>query len=377
MKIHTSKISLHTVTGRIQSGFGEKSTSHAYVSMKANADGLVLLAEDWLLSIYSGVDCQVVEQGECHISAALFLQVVRELPEGEIVLEAKDGMLVLTATASSQFYFKLPLVDHSWRAAEPLLAAERLAFNPIDLEYMIGQVATTIQLESPRPYATVGCFHKTSEGSLRLVASDGYMLSYCDLRAEAVVERFPNNICVGKRGLLELQRICRETTEEDVGLYVLGKGKVLAVSTDKRQVYIRVSAVDFPRYESALPDETLMASSTIVRSELQTVVKRVLLATNRSSRGIELEFSANKLVLRAGKSSGSECQESLPIVNALTSTHRLDLNGKFVSNALATITYDKLNVYFNNDECPFVMTAETELPACRSKHIIQPIRDRT
>ena len=379
MQVRVSKQALHTVTSRVQASFGEKAQAHAHVSMNADSRGLMLQAADWLLTTFNCIECEVIEPGSCHIPAALFFNIVRELPEGDAELNCADSkVLVITSAQSKHFYFKLPCIEQSWSEPESLQDGECLNFGAVELDYMIGQVISTVQIESPRPYATVGCFQKPDAGTLRLVASDGYTLSYCDFQGSDAIASFPDQMCVSRRALLELQRACRECEADNIGLYVLRQGRVLAIASENRQVYIRVSAVDFPRYISALPNIEEMQSCLAIRSEFQTALKRVLLATNRSRKGVRLEFCAGNLLLQAGKSSSSECQESLALAKHTTKeTAAIDVNGRFINNILATIAYDKVIIYFVNDERPIVIIPETELPSCRSQHVVQPIRERT
>lgn len=379
MQVRVSKQALHTVTSRLQTSFGEKAQAYAHISMKVDSRGLLLQVADWLLTTFNCIEGEVVASGDCHIPAALFFSVVRELPEGSVDLTCADGKtLVITSAQSEDFYFKLPCLEQSWSEPESLQGGKCLNFGAVELDYMIGQVAATVLMESTRPYATVGCFQKLDAETLRLVASDGYTLSYCDLQGSDAIADFPDQMCVSRRALLELQRACRECEADEIGLYVLRQGRVLAVSSANMQVYIRVSAVNFPGYKSALPNMQEMQSCLLVRSELQNALKRVLLATNRRRKGVQLQFCADNLLLQAGKTSSSECQESLTIAKHTTEKPAtIDVNGRFINNILATIAYDKVFVYFVNDECPIVIIPETELPSCRSKHVLQPIRERT
>ncbi|MDE3270137.1 MAG: hypothetical protein OYH77_07625 [Pseudomonadota bacterium] len=377
MQVRVTKQDLYSITSRMQVSFGDK--DHANVAINADSRGLRVQAEDWLLTTCSSIDCEVIEQGRCCVPAALFANVVRELPEGDVGFACDDGRtLVLTSMQSQHFYFKLPCIEQTWVEPAPLHDGDCLSFSVVEFDYMLSQVVATVQQESTRPYATTGCFHKLDEKTLRLVASDGYTLSYCDLQGSAAIAAFPQQICVGRRALLELQRACRECAEENISLYVLQQGRVLAVASEGRRVYIRVSAIDFPSYDSALHDIGDMQSCIVVRSDFQMALKRVLLATNRKMRGVRLEFSAGKLTLQAGKSSSSECRESFAVAKHTTAaTAAIDVNGRFINSILATIAYDNILIYFVNDEYPLVIMPETELPSCRSRHVVQPIRERT
>ena len=355
MKIQTAKQLLYNAAIRIQACLSEKKLAH--VGLKTyGEDTLTLMASDWLLSVYHHVSCEISEHGESFVPAVLFVNVVRELPEGTIQLEKKDNALVITAT-SSEFYFKLPLIeDGHWSQPFELDGEAQVKFAPTELSYMVEQVVPSIVAESPRPYGSVGYFHKTGADCLRLVGSDGYKLSYCEI---PIADRhFPDNICLSRRGLHELVRVCADDTEE-VRIFVIRNNTVLAAKTRQSLVFIRLSAVDYPDYLDVLPKSKL-STSKVERAALQTAIKRVLLATD-NTRSIRMNFSRNKLLLQARNSNSSECQEALVVDNTLKGDHELNMNGKFILDILATVVSDTVIVSFQDADQPFVIVPEIEV----------------
>ena len=371
MKIQTSKHQLHNATAGMHASLSDKTL--AWTAMKTEGDGqVVLTASDWLLSIYHRIDGEVAEAGQCFVPSRLFADVVRELPEGTIQLETSDAVLVVTAGTAEEFYFKIPLIeDGVWPEPFDVQNEKKICFSAIELAYMIEQVLPSIVTESPRPFATVGCFHKTEEGYLRLVGSDGIRLSYCEMKAEGDSQQFPDNVCLPRRGLSELARMCSDGGEE-LALYVMRDNTILAAESSRRQVFIRLAAVDYPHYSEALPVEKKQQKSKAERVALQTVIRRALLAAD-STRVVRMRFSKSKLLLSAHSS--SECQEALPLENSLDKNYKIDMNGKFVLDILATMTSDSIWVSFRGNDSPLTLVPEIELPACRSRHVIPPIQE--
>lgn len=371
MKIQTSKHQLHSATAGMHASLSDKTL--AWTALKTSGqDQVSLTASDWLLSVYHRIESEVAEAGECFVPSRLFADVVRELPEGTIQLETHATVLVVTAGTAAEFYFKIPLIeDGVWPEPYVLQGEKKMCFSAVELAYMIEQVLPSIIAESQRPYATVGCFHKTEEGYLRLVGSDGIRLSYCEMKAEGDSQQFPDNVCLPRRGLSELLRMCSDEGES-LALYVMRDNTILAAESRRRQVFIRLAAVDYPRYFEALPAEETQLKSKVERTTLQTVIRRALLAAD-STRVVRMQFSKNKLLLSAHSS--SECQEALPLENSLDKSYKIDMNGKFMLDILATVTSDSVWVSFRGSDSPFTIVPEIELPACRSRHVIPPIQE--
>lgn len=370
MKIQTSKHQLHNATSGMQASLTDKNL--ACTAMKTSAKGhLLLTASDWLLSVYHRVDCEVAEPGESFVPARLFADVVRELPEGTIQLETTETSLVVTAGTANEFYFKIPLIeDGHWPEPFDLRDETKMSFSAVDLCYMIEQVLPSIVSESNRHFATVGCFHKI-DGALRLVGSDSIKLSYCEMQLDKDNREFPDNICLSRRGLNELVRMCGDEGEA-IALYVIRDNTVLAAESGRRQVFIRLAAVNYPRYAESLPSDELQLTSKAERSAMQTVVRRVLLAAD-SNRVVRMQFSKDRLLLSANSS--SECQEVLPLENSLSDSYKIDINGKFILDILANVTSDKVLVSFQDSDYPFTIVPEIELPGFRSRHVIPPIQE--
>lgn len=372
MKIQTSKHQLHSATAGMLASLSDKTL--AWTALKTDGDGQVLLtASDWLLSVYHRIDGEVAEAGECFVPSRLFADVVRELPEGAIQLETSDTVLVVTAGTADEFYFKIPLIeDGVWPEPFALQNEKKMSFSAVELSYMIEQVLPSIVTESTRHFATVGCFHKTEEGYLRLVGSDGIRLSYCEMKAEGDAQQFPDNVCLPRRGLSELARMCGDEGGENISLYVIRDNTILAAESSRRQVFIRLAAVDYPRYFGSLPADETQLKSKAERVAMQTVIRRALLAAD-STRVVRMRFSKNRLLMSAHSS--SECQEALPLENSLDKSYKIDMNGKFMLDILATMTSDNVWVSFQGNDSPFTIVPEIELPACRSRHVIPPIQE--
>ena len=371
MKIQTSKHQLHSATAGMHASLSEKTL--AWTALKTKGDGqVVLTASDWLLSVYHRIDGEVAEAGECFVPSRLFADVVRELPEGTIQLETSETVLVVTAGTAEEFYFKIPLIeDGVWSEPFALQDEKRMCFSAVELAYMIERVLPSIVTESTRHFATVGCFHKTEDGYLRLVGSDGIRLSYCEMKAEGDAKQFPDNVCLPRRGLSELARMCSDEGE-DISLYAIRDNTILAAENGRRQVFVKLAAVDYPHYFNFLPDEDTLRKSKADCGVLQTVIRRALLAAD-STRVVRLRFSKKKLLLSAHSS--SECQEVLPLENSLDKSYKIDMNGKFMLDLLATVISDNVWISFQGSDSPLTIVPEIELPACRSRHVIPPIQE--
>src|SRR5262249_34981567 len=151
----------------------------AHIGLKTGADQLEIAAADRILLVFSHIPAQIKSPGMVFIPAKIFSDVVRELPDGAVVLEDSDMNLLITAGKNQEFSMKLPkLKDREWKE-QVSIESQNYADLPADkLYYMIDQVQFCVAHESPRNYGSVAFFHKTDMNRLRVVGTDGFRLSY-------------------------------------------------------------------------------------------------------------------------------------------------------------------------------------------------------
>ena len=129
---------------------------------------------------------------------------------------------------------------------------------------------------------------------MRLVGTDGFRLSYCDMKHEIPKAFLSSGVCLSKKALQEIARICTENVES-ISLGFSKDEKILRVSIPGCQVFLLLASVKYPKYQSVLP-KNLPQNTEISRSVIQRAVKRILLASDKT-RALQLKFSSDSLML--------------------------------------------------------------------------------
>ena len=372
MKVQIPKQLLALATQRVQGAIIDRSL--AQIGLNAHPEVLQVAATDRVLAVYSSLECEVHTPGLVFVPARLFSDVVKELPDGLVKLELMGSYLIITAGTGDEFVMKLPVIDDlSWQQAPQLTSINTAELPAAKVAYMIEQVQFCVLPESPRNYGTVGFLHRPNKGACRLVGTDGFRLSYCEIDASLPDSFLSNGVCLSKRTMAELQRMCHE-----------GFGKIrLAISDDETtllaevpgyQIFVRLSAVKYPNYMGVLPERNL-ASVVVSRNHFQSVTKRVLLAADKS-RALQLCFSDSSLTLNSKTMGSSEGRETVPLVDYHGPRYDIAVNGKFLTDIFATTESKDLTLHFNQEsnEDPIVIVPCQEPLECRSKHVLVPIK---
>jgi DNA polymerase-3 subunit beta len=372
MKIRMAKNLLSIATNRVQGAITERSLSQ--IGLHAKDSELQVAATDRALAVYSNLAAEVIQAGTVFVPARLFSDVVKELPDGLVRLDLEGAYLVITAGTSDEFTMKLPIIDElSWRDPPTIECQVSADVPALKLAYMIEQVQFCVAQDSPRNYGTVAFLHRPDQDTCRLVGTDGFRLSYCEVKSPLPDGFLKEGVCLSKRALAELERMCSEGFEK-VSLSLSSDGTTLLARVPDYQVYIRLSSVKYPNYMGVIPERQLMGVS-VTRSHIQNVTRRVLLAADKS-RALQLSFSDSSLTLNSKTMGSSEGREKVPLPDYQGDRFDIAVNGKFLMDVFATTESESLTLFFNHtsSEDPIVIEPKQELADCRSKHVLVPIR---
>jgi DNA polymerase-3 subunit beta len=372
MRITIPKNLLSAATSRVQGAITERSL--AQIGLHADHDKLQVAATDRILAIYSSLQCLVEESGTVFVPARLFSDVVKELPDGQVRLLQEGSYLLITAGQNAEFEMKLPLIDDlTWREPPAINTRNTAELPSARLTYMIDQVQFCVAQDSPRNYGSVAYLHKAAKSNFRLVGTDGFRLSYSELETSLPEGFLTNGVCLSKRALTELQRMCNEGFET-VRLSISEDETTLVAEVPDYRIYVRLSAVKYPNYLGVIPNKK-MAGVNVSRPQLATVARRVLLAADKS-RALQLSFSDSSLTLNSKTMGSSEGRETVPLSDYRGPRFDVAVNGKFLTDVFATTDSQDLTLQFNQEsnEDPVVIVPCVEPSNCKSKHVLVPIK---
>lgn len=378
MQVVIEKQILSTMTNRIHGGLSDKNFSQLGLRTLGK-DKLQLSFKDRIMSIFCEGSSTNERDGVVFLHAKLFADMVRELPPGNIRL-SKEGNTHITVIAGkkNEFVMKLPLIEDLQWQNEPDMGSSNAPFEipSSKLSYMIDQVQFCINHDSPRNYGTVGFLHKPSAQKLRLVGTDGFRLSYCEVEMDqgTVPDHFlkESGVCISKRGLAELWRMSNEGFE-NVSFSVSDDMKTLIAGVEGYKIYILLSTLNFPNYQGVVPDYKT-SNLNVACQDLQSVIRRVLLASDKN-RTLKITVKRGELKLSSRNIGNFEGQETVGMENYDGPIGSLSVNGKFLSDIISSTVSDSINIRFNNDDNPVLIVPVSEPKECQSQHVLVPIKE--
>jgi DNA polymerase-3 subunit beta len=307
MKLSTSSQEL---LGQLQIVSRVASTRSAVQALSgvqiAAGDGTELRATDMEVALRVPLDATVERTGTVVLPARLLLDVVRQLPHGDVTLELRPSEQDVEVVAGpARFHIRTLRAEDFPPLPEP--GGDQIVSMPAQaFTETIARVARSASRDETRPILT-GILASASGQELRMVATDSYRLSVKETRLEtALAEGFEANIPA--RALEELGRLVRDDVDE------------ISIGVRANQVVFEIGGLvlssrlidgQFPNYRQLLP-ETYEHELTIDRAELLEVVRRISLMAQKNAP-LRLSFTEGEVRISAQTPDVGEASEPLPI----------------------------------------------------------------
>lgn len=336
------------------------STSRAAASKSPNpvlegllieaANGVKITGYDLVKGIYTSFAADVSEPGSVVISAKLFDNIVRSLPDDIVTLYTDDNNLTRITCGNVDFsimgmysdsYPELPSVEHQKAVTLPQKT----------LREMINQTIFAVSDSEARPVYT-GALFEIENGKLTVVAVDGYRLAMRRETPEASDMDDCSFITPGT-ALSDLEKMCSDT-DETVKI-VLGN-KHISFSVGNSVLITRRLEGEFLDYKKAIPTEYAYKLKA-ERTKLLRAVDRVsLVIDDRVKNPLRCIFGRNRLNLYCSTTIGKG--EDICEYEGDGGGLEIGFNNRYLQDALKAAPAEKLEVCVNSGSSPCVIVPE-------------------
>ena len=307
MKLSTSSQELFAKLQVVSRVASTRSAVQALSGVQIAADDSVeLRATDMEVALRVPLEAEIERPGTVVLPARLLVDVVRQLPSGDVSLELRpteQDVEVVAGTA--RFHIRTLRSEDVPPLPEP--GGDQIVTMPAPaFTETITRVARSASRDETRPILT-GILVSAGGEELRMVATDSYRLSVKETRLEtALAEGFEAN--VPARALEELGRLVREDVD-DIRIGVRANQVVFEV--DGLALSSRLIDGQFPNYRQLLP-EAYEHELTVNREEFLEVVRRISLMAQKNAP-LRLSFSEGEVSISAQTPDVGEASEPMPI----------------------------------------------------------------
>jgi DNA polymerase III subunit beta len=330
------------------------------VMLRAEEGQLHLAATDMELSLRSALDADVDGDGAAVVPGRLLVDLVRQLPAGEVTLEHRpEEAVVRVESGPSQSRLNSYSVEDFPRLPD-LEAVQTFTVEREPLLATIAQVSRAASRDESRPVLT-GILVRFDAGKLVMAATDSYRLS---VKETAIGEGAPDfEAIVPARALGELARVASSGERIELGLHE----NQIVFQVDGVTLTSRRIDGQFPNYRQLLP-ETFEHVVTVPRGELLDVVRRTAVIVQRNSP-LRLRFADGELTVSAQTQDVGESRETLP-VQWDAEPLEIGFNAEFLREGIESVGGDDLRLKLISSLRPAVLQGEGD----DFTYLIMPIR---
>ena len=325
------------------------------ILIQTNDNQVKLTTYDLEIGIEYVINCEVIEQGNTVVTASVFSEIIKRLPDTEIsiTVDEKDllvieceGSLYKLATMNPLEFPELPTIDEE---------------NSVELEQntlkdMIRKTIFAVSIETHRPIFT-GCLFEIKDNKLNVVAVDGYRLGWKSKFLEEKVNDF--KVVIPGKTLNEVNKIISDSFEK------------IKISTAKNQalfemenckIVTRLLEGEFLDYERVIPKnwETRIRAN---KKELQECFERVSLISMSSIEKerkypVKVSIEIGKIVISCKNQAGDAKEE----IFLTTEGKNLEVgfNPKYFLDALKSIEEEDVFVEFGTSLSPSIIKSVEE-----------------
>ena len=310
-------------------------------------DGITLSGFNMTMGIRTKFPAEVREAGRIILTARLFGDIVRRMPDEFVTVTVSDQYQVHLTCGDADFeingmdandFPELPVVEE-----EASLSVRQNTFRD-----MIDQTVFSVSGNEARPIHT-GALFETDAGHLTMVAVDGFRLA---LRREELLSTDSAKMSFVTPGsaLNEVKNICADT--DDPVTVTLGKRHILFEIGDTELICRRLEG-EFLNYRAAIPMDNPTRITVECRDLLNSLDRVSVVISEKLKAPVRCKFEQDKVSLSARTGSG-EARDVCP-VSGDGGGLEIGFNNRYLIDALRHAPADAVQIQLNTGVSPAII----------------------
>lgn len=319
------------------------------ILLEAKSNGsLILTASDLEISIQKEVKASVEEEGSTVVVSKLFGDIIRKLPNEDILIETSEDNTVSIQTNSSEFKVISFPVDEFPRIGEKEESRENLVFDRNIFNGMVGKTSFAASIDESKG-TLVGILTEISQDKVTMVALDGFRLALANEKMTSISE---NKFIISAKIMNEISKIVSDDEGDDDIRISLGEKKAI-FNIGSTEVVLRLMEGDFIKYRDIIPKDSVI--SMIIGRDilLESIERASLLAKEGKNNLIKMTIRNNLLTITSRSEEGNVKEEI--VMEKTGDDLEIGFNSKFVIDVLKAIDDEQISMNFKTGTSPCVV----------------------
>ena len=314
------------------------------ILIDASSNEIKLTANDMELGIETVIDGTIEENGIIALDAKIFSDIVRKLPDNDVVIETDDSFKTTITCEKAKFN----IVGKSGEDFSYIPYIERkepITMSQFTLKEVIRQTIFSISDNDNNKLMT-GELFEINENQLKVVSLDGHRVSIRNIQLNSSYDY--KKVVVPGKTLQEISKIIPGTTDENVDIVLTGNHIVFEFN--RTTVVSRLIEGEYLRIEQMLSSDYETKIKINKRELLSCIDRATLLVKEGDKKPIIMNVTEGNMELKIQSFIGS-MNEDIDIEKEGKDI-LIGFNPKFFIDALRVIDDEEVTLYMVNPKAP-------------------------
>lgn len=347
MRIKIPRKTLLNIAQTVQGVVSTKNTLPILSNMLIDArkDKLLLVATDLDIAMVYTIKMDSSQEGATTVSAKRFTDIIKELPEEDVVISAKKNNTI-TIDCSNSHFKVASLPTEEFPKLPSYKNQEFITIEQEILKDMLNKTSFAISRDETR-YILNGVLIEIKTDKITLVATDGRRMAYTERKVETKGQK-PKKMIIPTKTINELNKTLKEGPMKihfGENQTTFDLGDIVIIS--------RLIEGEYPQYEQVIPKEQ-KEKLKVKRDDLLAAAKRASLLTNQDSQAIKLDIFKTKVVISKNTPDIGEAREE---ISATYNNDNLTIgfNPTYLIDALKNIDQEEIGLELTTQDKPGVI----------------------
>ena len=322
------------------------------IKFELTKEGLYLTATDNDITIQSFIDkkdiVSIDEIGTTIIYGKSLLEIIRRLPNGNIVIENFENNEVSFKTDNSIYSFNCFMVE-DFPNINLDEAKNPIAISSMKFKEIINKTSFACSLQESRPLLT-GVNIKIQGDIFDCTATDSYRLSKVSYKLDNICEENVN-IVIPARNINELVKTIDD--DSDMKIHVFPNKVIFRF--DNLVFQSSLLNGTYPNTDNSIAKEFKYIIKANLKDFYSTLDRASLLTQTKDKNIIDMEINENTLVIKASSLEMGKVEEKLNVENETNNSIKISFSAKYMLEALKMFTKDEIYILLNGEINPIIL----------------------
>jgi DNA polymerase-3 subunit beta len=314
------------------------------ILIDASSNEIKMTANDTELGIETIIEGEILERGVIALDAKIFSEIVRKLPDSEVVIDT-DNTFKTTITCEKSKFNIIGKSGDDFSYIPYIERNERITLSQFTMKELVRQTIFSIA-DSDTNKLMTGELFEINDRSLKVVSLDGHRISIRNIELRESYDH--KKVVVPGKTLQEISKILSGNNEDDIDIFITDNHIVFEF--DNTTVVSRLIEGEFFRIEQMLSSDYDTKVSINKKELLECIDRATLLVKEGDKKPIIMTITDGNMELKINSFIGS-MNEDIDIEKEGKDI-MIGFNPKFFIDALRVIDEETVNIYMVNPKAP-------------------------